>query len=899
MRRTPFSIALGIVLAATVGHANLVHAVCELPLVIGTASGNANVLIILDTSQSMNEIMMHSAYNPSTNYSGNFDRGTVYSVSSDGNRTPRSFKSSWPNTPSAYLVNSDGGWDGDYPGNYLNWVYFHATSAQRSAIPTVTRMQMAKQAVNTVFTTVTSASFGLMVFNGGNGGTLAAPIGTSIATLQAAVNATEGDSYTPLAETLVDALDYYKTTGAGAPIASACQKSFVIMVTDGMPTFDVDVPAYLRDYDGDGQDPGNCTSLGTGYPNTFQCSGYVDDVATYMYRNDLRDDLDGIQNVAVFTIGVNINAPLLQATADKGGGEYYTVSDLSGLSNALTSAFIAIDARISAGASVSVVSAEDRTDNRLFRARYESLSWKGFVESFSLPYHSGDAALWESGSLLAARASSTRKIFTSTTGTNKVELLTANATLQGLLGAANLTAAQNIINFTRGDSVAGSRSRMGWKLGDVVDAAPVMVGKPSAYHPYLGYSSFRSSNASRNEVLYVAANDGMMHCFDASDGSELWGYVPKNQLGKLGNLMSTSYCHEYFVNLTPTVSDVYMNGAWRTVLFGGQERGGTGLFALDVTSPDPDAFTVLWDINMPSLLGSWSSPTVVRDATRNAFVLCVGTGYSAASAQANLFVMNPADGSILNTIALGSPIAGNKTTEAVSIDKDFDGYDDLMYLGDLAGRLWRVDMRTDPWTTTLLFDAGRPIQSAPVVTVDAQYRPMVFFGTGQYLTTSDPYTTSQQGIYGIIDDGSGATVTLSSLVNQTSTIGAIATNKRGWYIELPSTGERVTKTPALVAGTIYMPSFRPDAAACTGGAQSYLYTLDYQDGSAPDHANGAENNTTTGRSQSMGDGILADPSVDLVNEDILLQSSNAVLIKQDISVGLRKLMVRSWRQKLE
>ena len=47
----------------------------------------------------------------------------------------------------------------------------------------------------------------------------------------------------------------------------------------------------------------------------------------------------------------------------------------------------------------------------------------------------------------------------------------------------------------------------------------------------------------------------------------------------------------------------------------------------------------------------------------------------------------------------------------------------------------------------------------------------------------------------------------------------------------------------------------------------------------------------------MGDGILADPTVDLVNEQLILQSSNAVLLTEDISAGLKKLMVRSWRQK--
>ena len=899
MRRTIKSLGIGLLVAALIARGDVARAACDVPLVVSNTTGNANVLVILDTSGSMNTAVYADTYDPKVTYSGQFTSTKTYTVSAAGSYNPQHFKSTWPTTPSIFLVDSDVGEDGQYPGNYLNWAYFHATSAERTAMPAVTRIQAAKQAVNAMFGAITNCQFGVMVFNGSDGGTLISPIGTAVTTMQAQVNAARAASWTPLAETLVDALDYFKSTASDAPIQSACQKSFVIIVTDGFPTQDLDVPSYLQDYDGDGKDPGTCTSLGTGMPDSYNCSGYLDDVATYMYRNDLRPDMDGIQNVSTFSIGFSIDAPLLQSTADEGGGEYFNVKNVAELSTALGHTFSTIDARISAGAAVSVVSAEDRVDNRLFRARYESETWKGFVESYSLPFHSGDAPQWESGALLAARNPDTRTILTSTSGANTTAFTTSNASsLTSLLGAVDATEASGIIQYIRGTDATGARARGGWRLGDIVDAAPVMAGKPSAYNHFLGYSSFRSAHASRNEVLYVAANDGMLHCFDAGDGSELWGYVPKTQLGRLRDLMSPTYCHEYFVNLTPTVTDIYMGGAWKTVLIGGEERGGNGLFALDVTDPDPSLVRVLWDVDLPALKGSWNQPTLVRDRTSNSHVLAVGTGFSAASAQASLLALSPSTGAVLNTFSLGSAVAGNKTTKAVAIDKDFDGYDDLLYLGDLAGRLWRVDLRTNPWTVTMLFDAGRPIQAAPVVTVDQQDRPMIFFGTGKYLIGSDPANTDQQTYYGIIDDGSGATVSTSNLVNQSLSINAPNTGNRGWYLNLPSSGERITRTAALIAGTLYVPSFQPSAGACSGGGQSWLYSLDYKDGSAPSHANGSENNTTSGRSQTMGDGILADPSVDLVNEDILLQSSNAVVITQNISAGLKKLLVRSWRQKL-
>jgi Tfp pilus tip-associated adhesin PilY1 len=209
-----------------------------------------------------------------------------------------------------------------------------------------------------------------------------------------------------------------------------------------------------------------------------------------------------------------------------------------------------------------------------------------------------------------------------------------------------------------------------------------------------------------------------------------------------------------------------------------------------------------------------------------------------------------------------------------------------------------VNLAANPWSVSLLFNCGKPIQAAPVVTLDELGRPMIFFGTGAYLQASDVTNTSAQAIYGITDDNSGATISVSDLVDQTSSIHAVTSGKRGWYVNLvENAGERVTRSAALVAGTLYLPSFLPNADACAGGGRSWLYSLDYNDGSAPDNSNGTENNTTAGRVDAMGDGILADPSVDLVNEALILQSSNAVLLTHHINAGLKKLMVRSWRQK--
>jgi type IV pilus assembly protein PilY1 len=898
MRRHPRALASAVILLVCLTPPAWAGT-CEIPLIVGSAGATANVLLLIDNSGSMNEAVCHSSYNKNTTYSGRFTATDTYYVTSDGTYTPRSFDSRWTSTPSAYLVDSDGGEDGRYFGNYLNWVFYNATAAQRAAIPTVTKIQAAKTVVTSLLTTMTNCRFAIERLNYDAGGTVIAPFGTDLATMTTAVNAIVANTWTPLAEALVTALDYFKTTGTNAPFQASCQKSFVILVTDGLPTYDTTVPTYLKSNDCGNNDAGaSCTSLGTGYPNSNQCSAYMDNVSCYMYRNDLRGDLDQIQNVATFVIGFTVNAPLLQKTADVGGGDYYTTDDVTGLATALGQAFVTIAKRVAAGTSVSVVSAEDRINNRLFRARYESQSWRGYIEAFDLPFHAGTPALWESGALLASRDPGTRTLLTSTTGTNLYGFTADHAAaLVTLLGAADATEATNIINYVRGNAIEGTRDREGWILGDIVDASPLAIGKPTGFSSLPGYAAFRSAHATRGEVLYVGGNDGMLHCIDTTDGTELWAYIPKSQLGRLKNLMQLDYCHEYFVNATPAAYDLLINGAWKTVVFGGENGKTNGMFALDVTDPTNGNQSILWDVEVRGLRGSMNTPTLIRDRTRDASVLCVGTGYTAAATADSLLAIDPATGALLFGVRLGSAVAGNKTTRATSIDTDLDGYDDVLYIGDLAGRLWRVNLRTNPWTVTQLFSCSQPIQAAPVVTINSVNRPMVFFGTGQFISATDPTSTTVQAIYAVVDDGTGTTFTAANLVNQTSTINGAGAG-HGWYIQLTqATGERVTRTAALVAGTLFVTSFCPRTDACSGGGQSWLYSLDYKDGSAPDNANGSAHNTTDARVQSMGDGVLADPTVDMLNETVLFQSSNAVVMSENIIGGLKKIVVHGWRQK--
>ncbi len=144
-------------------------------------------------------------------------------------------------------------------------------------------------------------------------------------------------------------------------------------------------------------------------------------------------------------------------------------------------------------------------------------------------------------------------------------------------------------------------------LGDIVNSSPVFVGTPRAINrdqaPYPVddlYSDFAAAQFSRTPVVYVGANDGILHGFDAQTGLERFGYLPNKNIdtsqiyhNDLEDVTSPFYQHKYYVDLTPSINDVYMRPSravtgkeWITILLGGTGAGGKGFFALNVTDPD-------------------------------------------------------------------------------------------------------------------------------------------------------------------------------------------------------------------------------------------------------------------------------------------------------------------------
>ena len=306
----------------------------------------------------------------------------------------------------------------------------------------------------------------------------------------------------------------------------------------------------------------------------------------------------------------------------------------------------------------------------------------------------------------------------------------------------------------------------GGLLGDITHSSPVYVKEPprpwNDIHfgkPGQRYSDYQDDQQDRKAMVYVGANDGMLHAFTVESGSrdginypaggELFAYIPSMLASTARNqglryLANRKYEHRYYVDLTPTASDVFMdfystsapmNPEWRTILIGGLRGGGKGLFALDITCPyqtssagntcDDEKFTqdnVLWEFSGaddPDFGLTFAEPIVAKvnfssglaeEEERNGngtgrWAVIVSNGYNSASGRAVLFVLfldGGLDGDWENgrdylklyagDASDDTPTDKNGLSSPTAIDITGDGLIDRVYAGDLKGQMWVFDL---------------------------------------------------------------------------------------------------------------------------------------------------------------------------------------------------------------
>jgi type IV pilus assembly protein PilY1 len=438
----------------------------------------------------------------------------------------------------------------------------------------------------------------------------------------------------------------------------------------------------------------------------------------------------------------------------------------------------------------------------------------------------------------------------------------ANATTATLVGYLRGQYGYEASSATVANQVYRTRVAV---MGDVIESAPAYIKQPIYSYSDPGYSTFAAT--ARSGAVYVGANDGMLHAFDATTGKENWAFVPTPVLPNMYKLADKLYGgsdlpHVNYVNGDISIGDICVSSCsnaadavWKTILVGGLHAGGRGYYALDITNPTSPK--LLWEYTSTSNAAvgySYGKPLITK-LNSGQWVVVLTSGYNNGT-NGHVFVLDANTGALAKTAAdTALDISVGATTDsglaqinAYVADLNKNNTAGYVYGGDLNGDLWRVDINAG---TVMKFAAlttdgttGQPITVRPELSTVNGVR-MVYVGTGKYLEQSDLTNKQVQTVYGISDPEATSTLTdKTGLTKQTlsavagtayRTVTSNAAGARGWYINLPdsaSGSERQNVPSLLVSGTLIIPTNVPKSSVCTPGGYGWLNYVDYRTGGA-------------------------------------------------------------------
>ena len=609
--------------------------------------------------------------------------------------------------------------------------------------------------------------------------------------------------------------------------------------------------------------------------------------------------------------------------AVNGGGRYFNVSSPEQLANALSQTMANIRAAIGAAAAAATSNQEPAEgDSMLFATRYRSIYWDGELDARTINLTDGSVStrpVWTASSKLDAKVGSntdTRTIwYQSTTNPDTLKHFywsnldkDEQALFSSLCGTtpklsqcgnlssddAKLVTGEKLVNYIRGQYEFEGRLGNGTRffrrrdhvLGAVVNAQPLYVGRPAFRYADDNYGEFRDKvQVNRKGTVYVAANDGMLHAFDATTGGENWALIPAAVLPSMYRYADTSFSQQFSYLLdgspvagdvcpsTPTADSTITHCAadqWRTILVGGLGAAGREFYALDIT--DPVAPKALWrfGVSQSSDIGYALGRPLITKRHDGRWVVVLTSGYNninPGSGQGVLFVLDAYTGQLLQKISTEVGTAEGPAGLAQIngwVENPMDNTSLHFYGGDLLGNIWRFDIdapypaeggKALPLAQLTRNSVKQPVTTRPElseVRVGAQRSIAVTVGTGSYLGLGDAKDLSVQSIYSFRDDlgqtgyedirtqlvEQQLSVVSGDVTQRTVTSNPVdwssTSTKRGWFLDLmvggKLTGERVTLDPDQQQGILRIVTNTPDATACRPGAESWIYEIDYLTG---------------------------------------------------------------------
>ncbi len=554
-------------------------------------------------------------------------------------------------------------------------------------------------------------------------------------------------------------------------------------------------------------------------------------------------------------------------TAINSRGDYFSASNTT----ELTLAFKEILGRIiSSNASASAISTDSTqaADTEfLYRAGFSSGDWSGTLQGYTFNNLNIGSIQFDAGCLLTggdcestgqedldAVDPTARRIFTSSgisideNGVNTTTAIPFQANSLTQEQVKKLDPTYNppennslAIATAIGDFIRGARTNEEQNggtfrdreniLGDIINSSPALVVNPQKIYPGDNWKDrwnnltelrenaedagsfndfYTTAISEREGMVYIGANDGMLHAFNGVTGIEEFAYIPSPLIANLTQLTDPDYTHKFYVDGSPNAGEAFFfsDKSWHTVLTGHLRSGGRMVYALDVTV-EPDAGLaqdetenkiserLLWEFSHENLGYGYGKPQIVRlhnlpidvnshTQANGQWAAIFGNGYNSheinangetGSGTASIFIVNIETGDLIKQIDTGNGGSTTNTSNGIgsitTVDADGDYITDFVYGGDLNGNMWKFDLTStnvDDWGVAYtnggepepFFTADSPTGEAQAITekptvinIVADGKDvgvMVIFGTGKYLEEADNFDNNViNSYYGIWD----------------------------------------------------------------------------------------------------------------------------------------------------
>ena len=489
------------------------------------------------------------------------------------------------------------------PSNYHDYL-------QNTSPVTARKTDIMIDAAKDLVDTVSNVNIGIMRFFGSDGGYVVSNFkdvdqaGNKEA-LKTTIDGLPASGNTPLVETMWEAMLFYRgmepewgvtwngnyrgdssVLGADgnyvSPITDQCQANYVVYLTDGVPVSDSSNNSDVSGLPGVGSCPGNGSSGSA-------ASTCLDELAGWMFDNDMSNTYEGVQNVTTFTIGFDIDLELLDATATAGGGRYYTADGSLALKSAFTNILSQIeeteDTFVAPAVSVNAFNTLQHR-NELYYALFKpaaSPRWNGNLKRYQIQpdativdvnennavdpstgYFKGTSRSWwsditdgntVSAGGVAGEMELQRKLYTfigadpdnvdlrasadqSAADADTDPLTGVDTNPDTAFGVGNDLITHDLLGVAPGDDVARAEV-LNWAVGFDIEG----VNDDSFVHNYLTdvvhsqpvVVTYGGSEENPEDVVYYTDNLGFLHAIDTKTGRELWAFIPQELLGNPGS----------------------------------------------------------------------------------------------------------------------------------------------------------------------------------------------------------------------------------------------------------------------------------------------------------------------------------------------------------------------------